>query len=247
MMKKKWKQAGAALVVAGLTVTGASYVWADGNINLLSSDKDTETEVVENSTTETEVPTTDLNQDSTSENTEEPTTDSKEQTTTDPEESSSDVEEVSIKEILDESTKTEEKSQEEGVKEDEGNNQTPRTKEDIFPNNSEVCPLGNQPALAKNYKKVQNPNAKAAIKRNMERSIENCVNKQKNNGPQKMNAFGETKGQKAAEKPKNGNGNKSPQAQLNAKQKEERDELRAKQRAECEVFNARMNEQKEEK
>ena len=53
-MQKKWKQTGAALLIAGLTVTGTSYAWADEKatetIDLSQLGKNSTTDVVEDST-----------------------------------------------------------------------------------------------------------------------------------------------------------------------------------------------------
>ena len=48
----------------------------------------------------------------------------------------------------------------------------------MLPEIPEGYNAGNLDALGKAYEKVQNPTAKAAIKRNMERSIEKWENKQ---------------------------------------------------------------------
>ena len=59
-MQKKWKKTGAALLIAGLTVTGTSYAWADEKatqtIDLSQLGKDSTTEVVEDSTKIVEFP-----------------------------------------------------------------------------------------------------------------------------------------------------------------------------------------------
>ena len=59
-MQKKWKQTGAALLIAGLTVTGTSYAWADEKaiepIDLSQLGKDSITDVVEDSTETVELP-----------------------------------------------------------------------------------------------------------------------------------------------------------------------------------------------
>ncbi len=59
-MQKKWKRTGAALLIAGLTVTGTSYAWADekalDSLDLRQLGKDTPTDVVEDSTETVELP-----------------------------------------------------------------------------------------------------------------------------------------------------------------------------------------------
>lgn len=59
-MQKKWKQTGAALLIAGLTVTGTSYAWADEktfeSLDLRQLGKNSTADVVEGSTETVEMP-----------------------------------------------------------------------------------------------------------------------------------------------------------------------------------------------
>lgn len=59
-MQKKWKKTGAALLIAGLTVTGTSYAWADEKANqtidLSQLGEDSTTDVVEDPTEAVELP-----------------------------------------------------------------------------------------------------------------------------------------------------------------------------------------------
>ena len=59
-MQKKWKQTGAALLIAGLTVSGTSYAWADEKaaepIDLSQLGKEATTDAVENTPGTVEVP-----------------------------------------------------------------------------------------------------------------------------------------------------------------------------------------------
>lgn len=124
-MKKTWKKAGAAVLVAGLTISGASYVWADEKAREpidLSQLKEEASDKVSTDTQE-EVTTPDT--------TEEPKNDD------------------TAKEI--------ETSKDSATIE--------------LPKIPEGYDAGNLAALAKAYEKVQNPTAKAAILRNMERAI----------------------------------------------------------------------------
>ena len=131
-MQKKWKQTGAALLIAGLTVTGTSYAWADEKatetIDLRQLGKESTTDIVEDSTETVELPKA----------------------------------ESLVKE--DETGKSKRNKQQK-----QGN---------VLPEIPEGYTAGNLVALGKAYEKVQNPAAKASIKRNMERSIEKWENKQ---------------------------------------------------------------------
>lgn len=72
---------------------------------------------------------------------------------------------------------TEEMATDEKVTEDKAT-EDKEVEENVLPEVPEGYTAGNLVALGKAYEKVQNPTAKAAIKRNMERSIEKWENKQ---------------------------------------------------------------------
>ena len=128
-MQKKWKKTGAALLIAGLTVTGTSYAWADeketNTIGQSQLGKESSTEVVEDSTKDIELPKVE-----------------------------SDVKVDKVKKEVNEEVGA------------------TKAEESVLPEIPEGYTAGNLDALAKAYEKVQNPTAKASIKRNMERSIE---------------------------------------------------------------------------
>jgi hypothetical protein len=205
-MQKKWKQTGAALLIAGLTVTGTSYAWADEKatepIDLSQLGKDSTTDVVEDSTETVELP----------------------------------KEESVVKE--DETDKE--------VKEDKAT----ETETSVLPEIPEGYTAGNLVALGKAYEKVQNPTAKASIKRNMERSIEKWENKQSETKtseqskieiPEQPEVKEESVKQETLvkqEKPVRVKQEKAPQAELNAQHKEQRQELKANQKVEREAIKA---------
>ena len=64
------------------------------------------------------------------------------------------------------------------VKEDKATETETETENSVLPKIPEGYTAGNLDALGNAYEKVQNPTAKASIKRNMERSIEKWENKQ---------------------------------------------------------------------
>lgn len=201
-MQKKWKQTGAALLIAGLTVTGASYAWADEKaietIDLSQLGKDSTTDVVEDSTETVEVP----------------------------------------------------------------------KEESVLPEIPEGYTAGNLVALGNAYEKVQNPTAKASIKRNMER-FEKWENKQsetetseqpkievpeqpevkeepvKQDAPVKQEPVKQEAPIKQ-EKPAKVKQEKAPQAELNAQHKEQRQELRVNQKVEREALKAESKADKEQ-
>lgn len=232
-MKKKWKQAGVAILVTGLTITGATYVWADEENNITTTEKDSEVEVVENSTSKTlESRVTDAQQESTSNTDEVSSTVTEKESTTDPEV-------ISIKDILEEES-------EEVSKDDNALKEGDKTTEEKSERTQtpKGYTAGNLAALGKAYEKVQNPTAKAAIKRNMERSVENCKNKQMKKEMQNVESSVQTS-KVQAEETKNVKEKKSPQAQLNEKHREERKELKEKQKAEREALKAQKGQTEE--
>jgi len=216
-MQKKWKQTGAALLIAGLTVTGTSYAWADEKatetIDLSQLGKDKTTDVVEESTETVKLP-----------------------------------------------------KAESVVKEDETDKEVKEVKEDkvteaeesVLPETPEGYTAGNLAALGKAYEKVQNPTAKAAIKRNMERSIEKWENKQLKTETSKQPETETSEQSEVKEepvkqeapvkqdKPAKVEEKKSPQAALNAQHKEQRQELKLKQKAEREALKAERKADKEQ-
>ncbi len=213
-MQKKWKQTGAALLIAGLTVTGTSYAWADEKatepIDLSQLGKDSTTEVVEEPSETVELPK---------------------------------VENV-VKEDEVENEIKEEKATEAEVS--------------VLPETPEGYTAGNLDALGKAYEKVQNPTAKASIKRNMERSIEKWENKQleakaseqpKVELPEQPEVKEEPVQQEKPvkqEKPATVKQEKAPQAELNAQHKEQRQELKAVQKVERDALKAERKADKEQ-
>lgn len=213
-MQKKWKKTGAALLIAGLTVTGTSYAWADEKatqaIDLSQLGKDSTTEVVEDSTKTVEFP--------------------------------------KVKSVV------KEDETDELVKE----NKATETEGTVLPDVPEGYTAGNLEALGKAHEKVQNPTAKAAIKRNMERSIEKWENKQSetetNEQPvietPKQPEVKEEPVKKEApakqEKPAKVKQERAPQAELNAQHREQRQELNATQKEEREALKAERKANKEQ-
>ncbi len=205
-MQKKWKQTGAALLIAGLTVTGTSYAWADEKatepIDLSQLGKNSTTDVVEASTETVKLP-----------------------------KAKSEVKE-------DETVKI--------VKKDKAI----EAEESVLPETPEGYTAGNLDALGKAYEQVQNPTAKASIKRNMERSIEKWENKQlvtetteqqEAETPEQTEVKEEAVKQEVPvkqDKPARVKQEKAPQAQLNAQHKEQRQELKANQKVEREALKA---------
>lgn len=139
--------------------------------------------------------------------------------------------------------------------------------ENVLPETPEGYTAGNLEALGKAYEKVQNPTAKAAIKRNMDRSVEKWENKQletktseqpKLEAPQqpetkvpeqaKIKEEKETVKQEATlkqDQPAKVEKEKAPQAQLNEEHKKQRQELKANQKAEREAIKAERKTDKE--
>ncbi|HEX5564242.1 MAG TPA: hypothetical protein VFX34_04720 [Sporosarcina sp.] len=244
-MKNTWKKTGAALLIAGLTVSGTGYALADGGkvteiIDLSKLDENTveETPVVPvkevEETTDTE---TDVNEDADTE------TDNVTDSETDKEEGT-------------------ETDKEDGSKESD---QEEATETDELPEIPEGYTAGNLTALAKAYEQAGNPTAKAAIKRNMERSIAKWEAKQpvvetpeeevKEEAPATEDTTKVEEPVKEEvpvqeEKPAKVK-EKNPQAELNAKHKEQREELKTAQKAERDALKeerkAAKEEQKQEK
>ncbi|MFS0690082.1 hypothetical protein AB1K89_12690 [Sporosarcina sp. 179-K 8C2 HS] len=232
-MKNTWKKTGAALLIAGLTVSGTGYALADNGIvrDLTTPSKEESLqnlevvvepvkEVVE--TTDTE---TDANKDADTE----------------------------TNNITDPKTETDkEDGAEVSGKEEATENELPEIPEGYT--------AGNLAALAKAYEQAGSPTAKAAIKRNMERSIAKWESKQpvaetpeeeiKEEAPDTEDtAKVETPVKEEApvkeEKPAKVK-EKNPQAELNAKHKQQKEELKAAQKAEREALKAERKAAKEQ-
>lgn len=208
-MQKKWKQTGAVLLIAGLTVTGTSYAWADEKANepidLSQLGKNSTTNVVEDPTGKLELPK---------------------------------VESVSKEDETDKEVKE--------VNEDKAT----EIEESVLLEIPEGYTAGNLVALGKAYEKVQNPTAKASIKRNMERSIEKWENKQlETETPEQPEVTEEADKQEAPlkeDKPARVKQEKAPQAVLNAQHKEQRQELKANQKVEREALKTERKADKEQ-
>ncbi len=215
-MQKKWKQTGAALLIAGLTVTGTSYAWADEKatetINLSQLGKDSTTDVVEESTETVDVPKGEsvIKEDEATEATD----------------------------VIEETNETVEVPKGESVvKEDEAT----VVEESVLPEVPEGYTAGNLVALGKAYEKVQNPTAKASIKRNMERSIEKRENKQsvtETSEQPKIEIPEQPEVKEEPVKPAQVKQEKAPQAELNSQHKEQRQVLNANQKVEREALKA---------
>ncbi|WP_342506652.1 hypothetical protein [Sporosarcina sp. FSL K6-2383] len=212
-MQKKWKQTGAALLIAGLTVTGTSYAWADEKasetLDLRQLGKGSTTDVADNSTKTVELPK---------------------------------------------------------VESEDNEDKATTEEESVLPEIPEGYTAGNLVALAKAYEQVQNPTAKAAIKRNMERSIEKWENKQAEaetdeqpeletpeqpetvvpEQPEVKEEAVEEEAPVKEEKPAKVKQEKAPQAQLNAQHKAQREELKVTQKAEREALKAERKANKEQ-
>ncbi|MFC5591863.1 hypothetical protein ACFPRA_23570 [Sporosarcina soli] len=217
-MQKKWKQTGAVLLIAGLTVTGTSYAWADEPIDLGRLVKDSATDVVEDPTEIVELP---------------------------------EAENVSKEDKV-----------EEKVKEDEETG----AEANMLPEIPEGYTAGNLVALGIAYEQVQNPTAKASIKRNMERSIEKWEAKQSEaetgeqpelETPEKPETVAseqpkvkeeavEQEAPAKQEKPAKVKQEKAPQAEQNAQHREQRKELKATQKAEREALKTERKANKEQ-
>ncbi|MEK3936588.1 hypothetical protein MKY41_14820 [Sporosarcina sp. FSL W7-1349] len=229
-MQKKWKKTGAAILIAGLTVTGTGYALAneksDEPIDLSQLNPEPQAVVIE-------LPPITVG--------------------TSDEEVVLDEEETNGGEtVVDEETDGEETDKEEG-KEDEVTDDT-----SDLPKIPEGYTAGNLTALAKAYENVQNPTAKESIKRNMERSIAKWESKQPATETPEQTEPEETEQPKTEtpeqpvvkepakeEKPAKANPVKSPQAELNAKHKEEKEVLKAAQKAEREALKAERKAEKE--
>ncbi|MER2028701.1 MAG: hypothetical protein ABS935_18790 [Solibacillus sp.] len=164
----------------------------------------------------------------------------------------------------------EEKATEEKVTEDNAA-ENKEVKEKVLPEVPEGYTAGNLNALGKAYEKVQNPTAKAAIERNMERSIEKWENKQsktneqpkvevpeqpeteiseqnevkqetvKQEVPSKQEQPAKVKQEKVEKTEKA----PASQARLNSQQREQRQELKLTQKAEREALKEERKTNKE--
>ena len=239
-MEKKWRKTGAALLIAGLTVSGTGYALAEGG-------KVTEifdlSELDENKVEEKEIiPVREVPLDETANAT---------------------VLETGKQEETaqsDETDGTAEFGKEDGKQESD---------KDALPEIPEGYTAGNLAALSKAYEQAGNPTAKAAIKRNMERSIAKWESKQpvaeapKEEAKEKAPVIEEkpkveepakdiaeteklVKDKVKEEKPAKAK-EKNPQAELNAKHKEQKDALKAAQKAEREALKEERKAAKEER
>ena len=228
-MQKKWKRTGAALLIAGLTVTGTSYAWADEKgfdpLDLRQLGKDTTTDVVENSTETVGLP--------------------KEKSV---------VKEDETNKKVKEDIATEDKATEDKATEDK----TTVEEETVLPEIPEGYTAGNLDALGKAYEKVRNPTAKAAIKRNMELSIEKWENKQletetelpdtkTTEQPEVKEETDKKEAPVKQDKPAKVKQDTAPQAELNALHKEQRQELKANQKAERKADKEQQKQVEKEK
>jgi hypothetical protein len=223
-MQKKWRKTGAALLIAGLTISGTSYVLAEGG------------KVIE------VVDLKELDKDNVEESPVSPVQEAVKVIDKDPVATKGTDTEIASATLL-QSDKVE------GSAEDPVESANESTK-DVLPEIPEGYTAGNLAALAKAYEQVQNPNAKASIKRNMERSIAKWESKQshveapiteeKAKGKESVKKETVQEEKPASVKPKN------PQAELNAQHKEERKELKAAQKAERQAVKAERKAAKEQ-
>lgn len=231
-MQKKWRKTGAALLIAGLTISGTGYALAEGGkvtevVDLSELDK--------NAVEEKEViPVREVPIDETSDVTA-LETEKKEETTQ-----------------SDEADGTTDSSKEEG-------NQDPVN--DELPEIPEGYTAGNLAALSKAYEQAGSPTAKAAIKRNMERSIAKWESEQPVvESPEeevKVEAPATEEQPKVEESVKEETPvkkekpakvkEKNPQAELNAKHKEQKEALKAAQKAEREALKEERKAAKEDR
>lgn len=231
-MRNKWKKTGVALLIAGLTISGTGYALADGG---------KVTEVIDLS---------ELGKDTVEES---PVSPVKEVVNVDDMETDN----VTAPET-DEEDATTETDKEDGTAES-GKEEATETDKNELPEIPDGYTAGNLAALAKAYEKAGNPTAKAAIKRNMERSIAKWESKQpvvetpeeevKEEAPvtedtTKVEEPTKEETPVKEEKPAKVK-EKNPQAELNAKHKAEREQLKAVQKAEHEAFKAKRKAAKE--
>ncbi|MCM3639035.1 hypothetical protein M3152_15130 [Sporosarcina luteola] len=228
-MKNRWKKTGAALLIAGLTIGGTSYALADGGkvTELVNLKQLNEDNKVEESAVSPVREVVETDDKKTNNVTATMTYQENATTETDKEDGTSGAE----KEKAAESDKNE------------------------LPEIPEGYTAGNLAALAKAYEQAGSPTAKAAIKRNMERSIAKWESKQpvveapKEEVKETAPATEETpkveepakekqvadKAPAQEEKPAKVKA-KNPQAELNAKHKEQKETLKAAQKTEREAL-----------
>jgi len=230
-MRNKWKKTGAALLIAGLTISGTGYALAEGGkvteaIDLSQLGKDTVEEAPVSPVREV-VKANDTDKDK-----------------------------VTATET-DEKDVTKETDKEDGTT--ESDKEATETNKNDLPEIPEGYTAGNLAALAKAYEQAGSPTAKAAIKRNMERSIAKWESKHPKVEAPKEEVKVEASATEDAvkvEKPAKEETKvkeekpakmkeKNPQAQLNAKHKAEREEMKAVQKAEREAFKAQRKAAKE--
>ncbi|WP_262176982.1 hypothetical protein [Saccharococcus sp. Marseille-Q5394] len=235
-MKNRWKKTGAALLIAGLTIGGTSYALADGG---------KVTEIIDLSQ---------LNEDKVEKSRVSPV---REIVETDDKETNNVTASITDQEIA--ATETDKKD---GTSESKKEEATESDKNEL-PEIPEGYTAGNLAALAKAYEQAGSPTAKAAIKRNMERSIAKWESKQpvveapkeevKETAPvtEETPKVEEPKEKQVTEKapvqdekPANVKA-KNPQAELNAKHKEQKETLKAAQKAEREALKEERKAAKE--
>lgn len=235
-MQKKWRKTGAALLIAGLTVSGTGYALADGGkvteiIDLSELNKD----AVEESPVTVDSPVKEVVEDVDTETDVDKEADTETDNVTDLE---ADKEDGTTKSDTEEATETDENE---------------------LPEIPEGYTAGNLAALAKAYEQAGSPTAKASIKRNMERSIAKWESKQavvetpeeevKVEAPvtedtAKVEEPVKEEAPVQEEKPAKVKA-KNPQAELNAKHKVQKEELKAAQKAERETLKAERKAAKE--
>ncbi|MCM3745256.1 MSCRAMM family adhesin SdrC [Sporosarcina luteola] len=255
-MKNRWKKTGAALLIAGLTISGTGYALADEKagklIDLTQLNEDASTEAVEETPVTVDSPVKEVvNEDETDVDADK--------------EAGTETDEETDKEAGTETDKeTDKEADVDADKEAGKEGEATETDENELPEIPEGYTAGNLAALAKAYEQAGNPTAKAAIKRNMERAIAKWESKQpvveapkeevketapvtkeapKVEEPAKENQVTE-KAPVQEEKPAKVKV-KNPQAELNAVHKEQKETLKAAQKAERETLKEERKAAKE--
>lgn len=232
-MKNKWKKTSAALLIAGLTIGGTGYALAEGGKVTQAIDL--------SPLTEDEVEKSPVSPVTAVEKTDDAETNNV---------TNSDMDVTTETDKADVAIETDKADGTTGSEKEEAN----ETDQNELPGIPEGYTAGNLAALAKAYEQAGSPNAKAAIKRNMERSIAKWESKQpvveapKEKVKETAPVTEETpkveepakevkvadKAPVQEEKPANVKA-KNPQAELNAKHKEQKETLKAAQKAEREA------------
>ncbi|NEU31730.1 hypothetical protein GN156_13245 [bacterium LRH843] len=226
-MKKKWKQTGAALLITGLTITGASYALADEEEPIYVSQLETE-----DATTQADDSTKSVDK-----------TVNKDELAVD---ESPGLENEGQEEKNKEDKNLEDVKQEEADDNEDAAVESVETEENDLPETPEGYTAGNLAALGEAYNKVQNPTAKAAIKRNMERSIDKWEDKQSAAETVETDEPAKQEQLVKQEEPVKVEKEKAPQAQLNAEHREQRQELKTTQKEEREALKAEHKSEKEQ-